>query len=169
MHGTWVVVVATIGAAGTLVGQQHQHQDRLASADTPAVDRTPLYDNLGTYHMAVTTGSAVAQRYFDQGLRLTYGFNHDEAVKSYREGIREDSACAMCWWGIAYALGPNINVPMDTAAVKPAWEAVQQAVKLAPLVSERERAYIRALQARYSADPSASRASLDSSWARAIG
>ena len=103
MRGTWLVVVATIGGAGTLVGQQHQN--RLPSADRPAVDRTPLYDNLGTYHMAVTTGSPVAQRYFDQGLRLTYGFNHDEAVKSYREGIREDSACAMCWWGIAYALG----------------------------------------------------------------
>jgi tetratricopeptide (TPR) repeat protein len=141
----------------------------MAAADSAAGDRTPLYDNLGTYHMAVTTSSPVAQQYFDQGLRLTYGFNHDEAIKSYREGIRADSTCAMCWWGVAYALGPNINVPMDTAAVRPAWEAVQQAVRLAPGVSPREQAYIRALQSRYSSDPAAARPPLDSAWARAIG
>jgi tetratricopeptide (TPR) repeat protein len=158
MRGIWLAMIGVTTAAGRMTAQEHDHQRQ-----------TPLYDNLGTYHMPVTTRSPVAQQYFDQGLRLTYGFNHDEAIKSYREGIREDSTCAMCWWGVAYALGPNINVPMDTAAVRPAWEAVQQAVKLAPLVSDRERAYIRALQARYSADPSASRASLDSAWARAIG
>ena len=167
MRGTWLLIVATIGGTGTLVGQQHQ--DRLASADRPAVDRTPLYDNLGTYHMAVTTGSPVAQRYFDQGLRLTYAFNHDEAVKSYREGIREDSACAMCWWGIAYALGPNINLPMDTAAVAPAWEALTQARRYAGWTTPRERAYIEALTKRYSPDPAANRAALDSAWAKAIG
>ena len=158
MRGIWLAMIGVTTAAGRMTAQEHHHQGQ-----------TPIYDNLGTYHMAVTTRSAVAQQYFDQGLRLTYGFNHDEAIKSYREGIREDSTCAMCWWGVAYALGPNINVPMDTAAVRPAWEAVQQAVKLAPLGSDRERAYIRALQARYSADPSASRAPLDSAWARAIG
>jgi tetratricopeptide (TPR) repeat protein len=158
MRGTWLVMIGIMTAGGKLTAQEHEQQER-----------TPLYDNLGTYHMAVTTGSPVAQRYFDQGLRLTYGFNHDEAIKSYREGIREDSTCAMCWWGVAYALGPNINAPMDTAAVQPAWEAVQRAVKLAPLVSQRERAYIRALQARYAADPPANRAPLDSAWANAIG
>jgi tetratricopeptide (TPR) repeat protein len=163
-----------IVAAGTAGAQEHEHQGHqpgmaMAAADSAAGDRTPLYDNLGTYHMAVTTSSPVAQQYFDQGLRLTYGFNHDEAIKSYREGIRADSTCAMCWWGVAYALGPNINVPMDTAAVRPAWEAVQQAVRLAPRVSPREQAYIRALQSRYSSDPAAARPPLDSAWARAIG
>jgi tetratricopeptide (TPR) repeat protein len=168
-------MVGVIGtAAGRLAAQEHEHRGHEPGVATAVVDssaggRTPLYDNLGTYHMPVTTRSPVAQQYFDQGLRLTYGFNHDEAIKSYREGIREDSTCAMCWWGVAYALGPNINVPMDTAAVRPAWEAVQQAVKFAPLASDRERSYIRALQARYSPDPAASRALLDSAWARAIG
>ncbi|HEX6617069.1 MAG TPA: hypothetical protein VF046_12270 [Gemmatimonadales bacterium] len=119
--------------------------------------------------MQITTGSAVAQKYFDQGLRLTYGFNHDEAIKSFREGIRADSACAMCWFGVAYALGPNINVPMDTAAVAPAWEAVQQAVRHAGWTTRREQAYIAALVKRYSAGPVADRAGLDSAWARAIG
>jgi tetratricopeptide (TPR) repeat protein len=174
MRGTWLATVGMIVAAGTAGAQEHEHQGHqpgmtMAAADSAAGDRTPLYDNLGTYHMTVTTASPVAQQYFDQGLRLTYGFNHDEAIKSYREGIREDSTCAMCWWGVAYALGPNINVPMDTAAVRPAWEAVQQAVRLAPGVSPREQAYIRALQSRYSSDPAAARPPLDSAWARAIG
>jgi tetratricopeptide (TPR) repeat protein len=158
MRGTWLVMIGISSMATRLAAQEHEQQGR-----------TPLYDNLGTYHMAITTRSPVAQRYFDQGLRLTYGFNHDEAIKSYREGIREDSTCAMCWWGVAYALGPNINLPMDTAAVRPAWEAVQQAAKYAPVASAKERAYVRALQARYAADPPADRAPLDSAWASAIG
>jgi len=158
MRGIRLVMIGIMTAAGRLAAQDHDPQGR-----------TPLYDNLGTYHMAITTKSPAAQQYFDQGLRLTYGFNHDEAIKSYREGIREDSTCAMCWWGVAYALGPNINAPMDTSAVRPAWEAVQQAVKLAPLAGARERAYIRAIQARYAADPPADRAPLDSAWALAIG
>ena len=126
MRGTWLVMVGLTVAAGRVAAQDHA--------------RTPLYDNLGSYHMAITTRSPVAQQYFDQGLRLTYGFNHDEAVKSYREAIREDSTCAMCWWGVALALGPNINLPMDTAVVRPAWEAVQQAARLAPGATPRERA-----------------------------
>ena len=119
--------------------------------------------------MAVATRAPLAQQYFDQGLRLTYGFNHDEAIKAFREGARQDSTCAMCWWGIAYALGPNINAPMDTAAVTPAWEALQQAVKFAPLAGPKDQAYIRALQSRYTSDPAANRATLDSAWSKAIG
>jgi len=172
MRGTWLVTFALMGpAAGTLAAQDHETHDHdmaTGSADSSAGGRTPLYDNLGSYHMAITARSPVAQQYFDQGLRLTYGFNHDEAIKSYTEGIREDSTCAMCWWGIAYALGPNINVPMDTAAVRPAWSALQQAVHLAPQVSPREQAYIKALEARYGAEPVANRAPMDSAWAKAI-
>lgn len=175
MRGTWMAMVAAAGlvaGAGSLGAQEHEHQGHemtVAARDSSAGERTPLYDNLGTYHMAISTRSPVAQRYFDQGIRLTYGFNHDEAIKAFREGAREDSTCAMCWWGIAYALGPNINVPMDTAAVKPAWEALQQAVRLAPGASAKDRAYIRALQARYSPEVTANRAALDSAWSKAIG
>ena len=173
MRRIWLVTAALMGtAAGMLRAQDnasHDHGMAMAPADSSAGGRTPIYDNLGSYHMAVTTRSPVAQQYFDQGLRLTYGFNHDEAIKSYTEGIREDSTCAMCWWGIAYALGPNINLPMDTAAVRPAWAALQQAVKLAPGVSPREQAYITALQARYVPEPIANRAPQDSAWAKAIG
>ena len=131
----WMTTMAMPGAAA----QEHQHPAGrpAASADTPAGAQTPLYDNLGTLHMAITTRSPVAQRYFDQGLRLTYGFNHAEAINSFTEGTRQDSTCAMCWWGIAYALGPNINVPMDTAAVRPAWTALQRALHYSARVTPR--------------------------------
>jgi len=172
MRGTWLTTVAMIGAAaGTVTAQEHEGHEHGTpmAADSSGGGRTPIYDNLGSYHMAITARSPVAQQYFDQGLRLTYGFNHDEAIKSYTEGARADSTCAMCWWGIAYALGPNINVPMDTGAVRPAWAALRQAVKLAPLVSAHDQAYIKALEARYGAEPVANRTPLDSAWAKAIG
>jgi tetratricopeptide (TPR) repeat protein len=128
----------------------------------------PLYDNLGTLHHTITAASPEAQRYFDQGLRLGYGFNHDEAIASYTEGTRRDSTCAMCWWGIAYAMGPNINAPMDTTVVKPAWEAIQKAQALAPKATAFERELIAATALRYSADPGTARPPLDSAYSRAL-
>ena len=154
-------------AVATGAGQEHQHPP--SQPTTQAGAATPLYDNLGSLHHAITTRSPVAQQYFDQGLRLTYGFNHDEAVKSFKEGVRQDSTCAMCYWGIAYALGPNINLPMDTSAARPAYEAIKQALRYASRVTPKERAYIEALTKRYSAAPSNNRAPLDSAWAIAIG
>src|SRR5690349_8717000 len=129
----------------------------------------PIYDNLGTLHKEITTTSQLAQQYFDQGLRLTYAFNHDEAIKSFEQGVRHDSTCAMCYWGIAYALGPNINVPMDTSAMRAAYQAAQQALKYSADATPTERAYIEALATRYAAKPSPNRAPLDSAWAKAIG
>ncbi len=153
-------------ATGRLTGQEHQHPPGQPTSDTGA---TPLYDNLGTLHKDITTGSSVTQKYFDQGLRLIYAFNHDEAIKSFKEGLKSDSTCAMCYWGIAYALGPNINLPMDSSKVAPAWDAMHNAVRYSVNVTPKERAYIDALAKRYSGDPAASRASLDSAWAGAIG
>jgi tetratricopeptide (TPR) repeat protein len=149
-----------------LSAQQPNHppSEPIAEAGAP-----PLYDNLGTLHKEITTRSEVAQQYFDQGLRLTYAFNHDEAIKSFQQGIKVDSTCAMCYWGVAYALGPNINLPMDTSAMVPAYQAIQQAVKYSAEATPNERAYIEALAQRYAAKPVADRASLDSAWAKAIG
>jgi tetratricopeptide (TPR) repeat protein len=129
----------------------------------------PIYDNLGTLHKKVTTKAPITQQYFDQGLRLIYAFNHDEAIKSFQQGIKHDSTCAMCYWGVAYALGPNINLPMDTSLMRPAYQAIQQAEKYAPDATPNERAYIEALAQRYSPVPVADRAALDSAWAKAIG
>ncbi|MGH7509782.1 MAG: DUF6265 family protein [Gemmatimonadales bacterium] len=163
-----ILGVGLVASATTLANAQ-EHQHTPSQPTTSESTRTPLYDNLGTLHHEITTGSPTAQKYFDQGLRLTYAFNHDEAIESYREGLEHDSTCAMCYWGIAYALGPNINLPMDTSLVRPAWEAAQSALKHAARVTPKERAYIEALSQRYSPDRSAHRASLDTAWARAMG
>ena len=83
-----------------------------ARAPEPAAasPQAPLYDNLGSHHHAITTASPEAQRYFDQGLTLSYAFNHAEAIRSFRQAAAIDPACSMCYWGVAFALGPNINV-----------------------------------------------------------
>jgi tetratricopeptide (TPR) repeat protein len=152
-------------AAARLAAQEHQNPP----GQPTTAGATPLYNNLGTLHHRITTRSDLAQQYFDQGLRLTYAFNHDEAIKSFKQGLQHDSTCAMCYWGIAYALGPNINASMDTSAVRPAYEAVQRAIKYAAGASPEERAYIQALAKRYSPEPAASRPALDSAWSKAIG
>ena len=136
-----------------------------ALAGTPP-DSVPLYDNLGSFHRKVSA-SPIAQRYFDQGLRLYYAFNHPEAIRAFEEGARRDPGCAMCWWGVALALGPNINAPMDTASVAPAWAAVTKAKKASRNGTATERALIAALAKRYAADPATDRTKLDSAYASA--
>lgn len=127
----------------------------------------PLFDNLGTLHHAITTSSEQAQRYFDQGLRLVYGFNHEEAIHAFEEAARQDPAAAMAYWGIALALGPNINAAMDKQAERRAWDVVQKARAHSAHVSPAERGYIEALTKRYSAK-GGSRASLDKAYADAM-
>ena len=170
LSARFVVALSVLSglARASLAAQEHQHPPGLPTTES-ASGETPLYENLGTLHYSITTKSEMAQRYFDQGLRLSYAFNHDEAIKSFKQGLKHDSTCAMCYWGIAYALGPNINLPMDTSLVQPAWNASYNAVRYSINVSPKERAYIDALAKRYSADPAANRASLDTAWARAIG
>lgn len=128
-------------------------------------DSVPLYTNLGNYHHTISTTVARAQQYFNQGLRLAYGFNHEEAIRSFREAARLDEKCAMCWWGVAYAYGPNINLPMDSAANGAAVDALAKASALAQHASVRERAYIAALAARYGAKAGAAG---DSAYMRAM-
>ena len=130
-------------------------------------DSVPLYSNLGTLHHQVTATPA-AQRYFDQGLRLMYAFNHEEAINSFREGLRLDPRCAMCHWGIAVALGPNINASMDSAFEKEAFDEAAAAEALSPRLTESERYYIAAAKRRYSPSAGANRAGLDSAYATAI-
>lgn len=135
----------------------------------PADGRTaPLLEGMGTHHHAISTKNPLAQRYFDQGLVLAYGFNHAEAARSFREAARLDPGCAMCWWGVALVQGPNINAKMEEAAVTEAWDALRKAQALAPKAGEKERAYIETLSTRYSESPSADRAALDQEYADAM-
>jgi len=129
----------------------------------------PLFDNLGSYHHPITTSSELAQRYFNQGMRLVYGFNHAEAIRAFQEVLRLDPNCAMAHWGIALALGPNLNDRMDNERAKEAYKSIQQAIALASYVGEPERDYIKALSARYAADPEKTeRKTLDHAYADAM-
>jgi tetratricopeptide (TPR) repeat protein len=135
-------------------------------ADKPGA---PVFANLGVHHHAISTHNPKTQMYFDQGVRLMFGFNHAEAIRSFREGARLDPDCAMCWWGVAVALGPNINLPMPDDAVLPAWQALTKARALEPKASPAERDWIEALATRYSPDPKADRKALDEAYAQAMG
>lgn len=128
----------------------------------------PLYDDLTKSPFAVTTSNPQAQRYFSQGLLMTYGFNHAGAVRSFRAAQRLDPDCAICWWGEAVALGPNINAPMDERDRDAALSAMDRAMKLRDQASPLERALIEALATRYSRDPKAARADLDGAYADAM-
>jgi hypothetical protein len=136
------------------------------AAQQPTV---PLYDNLGTHRRTISTRVPVAQEYFDQGLRLVYGFNHAEAIRSFTRATELDPACAMCWWGIAYALGPHVNAGMDSASGVAAYAAAQRSLSQSGTASAWERDYVRAVATRYAAVPPANRAGLDSAYAREMG
>jgi tetratricopeptide (TPR) repeat protein len=135
---------------------------------TPPDDDPPLMEGLGSLGFTITTHSRAAQRFFDQGYRLAWGFNHDEARRAFRKAQRLDPECAMCYWGEAWVLGPNINVPMDPGANAPALAALEKARSLAPRATASEQALIKALAARYSADPKAARTELDAAFAQAM-
>ncbi|VEP12558.1 conserved hypothetical protein [Hyella patelloides LEGE 07179] len=128
----------------------------------------PLFTGMGSHHHLITTKSPQAQRYFDQGLVLAYGFNHAEAARSFRQAIKLDPDCAMCNWGLAYVLGPNINAQMEDDAVPESYAAMQQAVQLAKSSSNSEQAYINALAKRYTDRPLKDRSSLDIAYAEAM-
>ena len=120
--------------AGGLPASAHEgdysHVHHALSARTSGADVAPLYGNLGTYSMPIGA-TELAQAYFDEGLNLAYGFNHAEAIRSFQDALTLDPSCTMCAWGIALALGPNINAPMDPAAVPEAYAALQLAQLLA--------------------------------------
>jgi tetratricopeptide (TPR) repeat protein len=149
------------------VGLALQVSAALASAESPRI--APQLEGMGDHTHKITTQSETAQRYFDQGLVLSFGFNHKEAARSFRQAQALDPDCAMCYWGEALALGPNINAGMDAADNPRAYEAVQRAVVLGKKASARERAYVNALTTRYSKRAPDDRSALDQAYAKAMG
>lgn len=134
---------------------------------TPEGALAPRLQNLGDHIFPVTTKSEQAQQYVNQGLNLTYGFNHQEAGRAFREAARLDPDCAMAYWGQALVLGPNINIPMDPANEPKAYEFAQRASALSSKASPREQAYIAALLQRYSGK-AADRPERDRAYANAM-
>lgn len=116
----------------------------------------------------ITTSSPDAQGLFDQGLQVAWGFNHKEAARLFDRAIEADPECAMCWWGRALVLGPNINAPLNPADHPAIVEAMSKARELAARVTEREQAYIRALENRYGPEPVEDRSRLDKAYADAM-
>jgi tetratricopeptide (TPR) repeat protein len=143
-----------------------------ASAQDTASDQlAPLLEGLGdfTYPVTTTGGDPKVQEFFDQGLLLSFGFNHKEAERSFREAARRDTTCAMCWWGVALVNGPSITAPMEASQVPVAWDALQKARSLSARVTDLEQGYIDALASRYIAEPVEDRSSLDEAYAGAMG
>lgn len=134
----------------------------------------PLFEGMGNHHHAITTANENAQRYFDQGLIIDFAFNHAESARSFRAAQTLDPGCAMCFWGEALALGPNINVTSDGKAImgdddrRRAFAAIQQAAALKENASEVERDYIDALAVRYNGDPATPREPLDQAYVESM-
>ena len=114
-----------------------------------------LESGLGSLHVPVTTKNAEAQKWFDQGMRYVYAFNHEQAVASFKKATELDPALALGYWGTALALGPNINMDVDPEREKQAFEAVHAAMAHASNASQKEQDLINALAKRYSDDPGA--------------
>lgn len=134
----------------------------------------PLFKGMGAFHMPITTRDTDAQRYFDQGMVLAFGFNHAESIRSFRAAQTLDSDCAMCFWGEALATGPNINVTNNGKAVMTPEErasaraAIDHALTLVDGVTSKERSWILALDKRYDGQRETPRDPLDRAWADAL-
>lgn len=129
----------------------------------------PFYDGLGSHSRHITTASPEAQKYFDQGLRFYYGFNHGAAIRSFTEAARIDPTCAMAHWGVALANGPHINFPLvPPPAAEAAWKELGLAQQHAAGATPVERDLIAALAARYANPQPDDRSTLDRAYADAM-
>ncbi len=159
-----IVGVAALWLGPALALACHDSGGAMPRSMRPAT----LMSGLGDLHHPITTTSPEAQKFFDQGLRLMYAFNHDEAVRAFTRASELDPKAPMPAWGVALALGPNINLDVDPEREKAAYAAVQRARALASTTREDERAYIEALARRYSDDPNADLKALAVDYARAM-
>jgi tetratricopeptide (TPR) repeat protein len=122
-------------------------------------------EGYGKLHFEVSSANAEARMWANQGMRLVYAFNHPEAAANFKKATEADPECAMCFWGYAFALGNNINMPLMPEYAKPAYENAQKALRLAGKATARERAYIEALAKRYAPENPADRSGLDKAYA----
>jgi len=168
-----LVAVVAFALGAWLVYEDRKEAELTPSATAPGVPAGPvgatLLPGLGDYRFAVTSAQPDVQKWFDQGLALTYGFNHDAAERSFLKAAELDPACAMCWWGAALVLGPHVNAPMDPGNNDKAWTRIVKAQELASKTTPREQAFIKALAARYAEKPGADRRALDEAYAASTG
>lgn len=141
-------------ASAAIAWSQHDHG--ASDAAKPA----ELLEGLGNHTHPIATKSELAQKFFDQGLALIFGFNHDEAARLFARAGELDPKSPMPHWGIALALGPNYNMPPMPDREEKAWRAIEKAVELSRAAPANERAYVEALLKRYSKDPNEDRKKL---------
>jgi tetratricopeptide (TPR) repeat protein len=154
--------------ACALSGCERRADNATLAAPPPDAAVPPLFDGFGDLHRDVGTRVPEAQRYFDQGLRMAYGFNHEAAGRAFAQAARLDPQCAMCVWGQALVLGPNINLPMDPSLARDATALASRAAALAASARPADRALIQALQARYVDPAPDDRSALDRAYADAL-
>ena len=150
---------------GIVAPGQHADHNKRDAIQRPV----PQVPGLGSHRHPVSTTNPVAQKFFDQGLTFVYAFNHDEAIRSFKRAAQLDPHLAMAYWGIALALGPNINQDVDAEREAAAYEAVQKALSLAANAPQNERSYINALAKRYSIEPQADLKRLSVDYKNAMG
>ena len=129
-------------------------------ATVPSGAADGVFKNVGNHHHPIETTNSEAQKFVDQGFNFTFGFNHEEAARSFKKASELDPKAAMAHWGVAWAMGPNYNLDIDDERAKQAYTAMQQALTLSAGGSVAERAYIEAMAIRFSPDPKADRAAL---------
>ena len=144
-----ICVLSALVLSGSIVAQQHPMHSQ------PAPKKATLMTGLGDLHHPVSTSNPEAQKFFDQGMRLIYAFNHEEAAGSFQRAAELDPKMAMAYWGLAESVGPNYNDPADPDRYKKAHEAIAKAESLAANASPSEKAYIAAMALRFPEDPAA--------------
>ncbi len=155
------VILSCLCAVAAIAAVEHGHAANQTGQAT-------LLEGVTRHHHPIMTASAEAQGFFDQGMTLMFAFNHDEAVRSFRRAAALDLKAAMPWWGIALALGPNINLDVDPVREKEAYEASREALRRAEQAPDDERAYIAAVARRYSDQPDADLKALARDYAEAM-
>ena len=142
--------VAVLALAGPALAQHDAHAPPPRASVADWAKGAQLFDGLGSFHRPITTSSPEAQRYFDQGMRLVWAFNHDEATRSFARAAELDPKCASCFWGVALTLGPNYNMPvMAEPRARAAWEALGKAQANSAPATPVEQALIAALARRF--------------------
>src|SRR5882672_9603556 len=165
MKTVLIIVLLLVSLRAAAFAQQPEIQMKMEQSEKPVA----LLSGLGSLHHPTSTKNPEAQRFFDQGFRMIYGFNHEEAVRSFKRAAELDPEMAMAWWGVALALGPNINQEVDLPHEEAAYDAAQKALALAKDKPEIERAYITALAKRYSISPKSDLKQLAVDYKNAMG
>jgi tetratricopeptide (TPR) repeat protein len=165
--------IAIVIAASSLVAlgcraPAPQTNTNTTTADPTSAANTGILPGVGAHHHPIATTNPEAQKFFDQGMALVFGFNHEEATRSFQRAAELDPRAPMPHWGIAWSLGPNYNLDIDDPRAKRAFEAIDTATKLSVDGSPVERDYIAAMATRYSSDPKADRPALARRYSQAM-